>query len=470
MNIEELVSQRFAEKNKITAARYFLVKVEGVAIGRNNPDAFQVSGTRIDTGDQVRVISKKSASGQAMPEVGGIFRADKATQQKSENGITHYTADYFHAYGNNDFCLTATVQAQPPKKDESTGMWSAQVRAIDHTVNTLHVPADKFNDRDLAAAILPALKPWQATESSSITHDAKGDHIWANPVKGVNPFALVRFAGKTLTVYGIGAVERSPGVVEFPTDDEIIQKIKSNVPVQNMIAVLKDLPKDALAKVAFTVIPGMTINVGRESLAGESQKYLAVPQAFSWVDQSRVDPSGKPASYAGWRENAQVHMKLTRTDRMVVVDVVPGSNGTLHKSIPETEFERKVRLEKAAGADQEQGANVSQPAAAQQQAPVQQAPVQQESNQQPNQRSTAQARRAAPQAQSAPVTQAANAYDDEFEDMGGGAMDDYEDYANDLSAMESMNAAPANLADDDFDAIMAEAETKMLARRSGPSM
>jgi len=467
LDIEKLIRETVTQREKVSASRYFLVTVDSVGLSKTNPDSFRVVGTRVDTGDKVMVMSKKATSGQALPEVGGVLRADKAARVKGPDGIDTYSAEYFHAYAANEICMTATIKAEAPRYNNDSQMWSAQIRAVDTEVNAGETTADTLLNGKIAGVLLPYLKPWEAKNPSPLTHDAKGSAIWGVPVKGINPMVTVRLAGKTINVFGVGAVDGADGQMQWPSDKMILEKITSNVKLRDLINSLGSLPpqaKEALSTVPMAVIPGLSANVGRDSLAGDSQKYLAIPEAFRVVDHNRKDEKGQSLNYPGWRENTHVHMKITRSGRMAVVDAVPGAGGFLHSGVPETAAEVQRRVAKAA---MEQSGAVSAPTPAPQapQAKIAAAPA--------KEKETQEAPAVAP-VRSEPVTAAQSAADNAIDDFDDDLPDfgDYSAYANDLAAMETMNGASGfdDGVDDGFDDVLAQAEARQAQRRKSPSM
>lgn len=458
MDVQQLFEAQFEQMRKQDQARYFLMKVEKVTLSRDNPDAFLAVGVRIDNEQRVAVYSKKSSSGQHIPEKGGILRADKVSRvaQRSTAEQTAYTAEYFHAYRNDAFCIRAVGQAQRPKKDTKSGMWSADMRFFDVEVGAVMLDGTQIADR-IQQELIGMLKPWAAKEQSRITHDVKGSALWgdgkaARP--GMSPFVAVRSGSKTFFVYGDGAVRVDTGdadeyVYSLPTDEQIATKITKNTGVQNLLTVIKDVQAHAtpeqMAQLKITLIPGLQVSVGRESLGGEKQSYLAVPGAFDWKRQDVIGPDGNPTAQPGYRM-ADVHIKPSRNGRLMIVDAAPSAGGRLTQYIPETSVEKALRIlnsQEAAPAP----AKAAEPAVAKQAAP----------------QDRASARGQAP-AESQYDAPALNSFDD-------AAMDDFGDisqYANDLATMSAQDQTFG--IDDDLDSLMEEAAQRQSSRIQRPGM
>lgn len=93
------LSQKLGQLTKDDKAKYFMVKVDQVSVSNQDKDVFRVRGTRTDTGQLVYVQSKKSSSGQNLPVVGGLMRADKVSRQPvaGKPEVNLYKAEYFLA-------------------------------------------------------------------------------------------------------------------------------------------------------------------------------------------------------------------------------------------------------------------------------------------------------------------------------------------------------------------------------------
>lgn len=468
IDIEALFSEKFQQIRKEENAKYFLMRVDTVAFGKTNPDMFKVTGTRIDTGKPVAVVSKKSASGQHFPEAGSVMRADKVTRKSIKDGVSAYEAQYFHAYRKDSLCVNAVIQAPPPRHDTATNMVSAQIHAFDTEANARMLRADVLLgnfERELARL----LKPWAAEKQSGITHDVKGDSLWSSAgAPGFSPFVAVRFAGQVFKVYGTGAVKEGD-TFRLPTDAEILDRVQRNTHVQNIKAIAQEAPADQLRNLPITLIPGLSMMVGRDSLTAGDRKYLGIPAAFDWVNRDRLDEKGQPTIQPGFREGF-VHIKQSRSGRMVVVDVAPSLTGRLMKSIPETAAERAFSAAKA----QQAAPEVTSPQAsapAPQQAPAAPAPTPKAVA--PVQAKPQQARPASPppsfdefdQQASKPNT-ASNAYDENF---GDEAEEDFDMMATDMAAIEGLGNDLA-FDDPDADKMFEEAAALQAARRNRPRM
>src|SRR5690606_12839409 len=114
----------------------------------------------------------------------------------------------------------------------------------------------------------------------------------------------------------------------------------------NLLSVIKGLEGQAtpeqLADLKITLVPGLQVSVGRESLGGNKQNYLAVPEAFDWRRNDVLDKDGNPTTQPGYRM-CDVHIKASRKGRMMVVDAAPSAGWRLTQFIPETSVERALR-------------------------------------------------------------------------------------------------------------------------------
>lgn len=445
-------------------------------------DEFRVLGRRVDNDSPTVVYSKKSTSGQHLPEVGGVLRADKATRiaAKSNEKYTSYDAQYFHAYGKDDLCLRAVAQAQRPKLDQSSNIWSADMRLYDIETAPVVLDGNQLED-SFEKELERLLKPWDFPEKSSITHDVQGKPVWGvgEARSGFSPFVAVRSGSKTFYVYGDGAVRKEGGSAEskeytLPSDERVRSRVQRAQGVQNLLTVLRSVKEqagaDKLGQLKVSLIPGLQIRVGMEALGGQKQSYLAVPEAFDWVNKDSLDPKGNPTSYPGYRP-ADIHVKESRTNRYMVVDASPSAGGRLTQFIPETRAEREMRAE-----------SQHKPAAqnTREQEPPQQAQPQKAERQQVAQSTQTQA---APRAQreqkpSEPAAStydapAINAFDDPIPDSFGD-MEDFDSYAEDLAMMQDLQAQQAqpDFDDADFETLLAEATEQQNTRKSRnrPSM
>lgn len=470
MDVQQLFETQFEQMRKQDQAKYFLMRVEKVDMARDNPDAFRAIGVRVDNGQKVAVFSTKGPSGQHMPEKGGILRADKVSRigAKSTDQITAYQAEYFHAYRNDDFCIRAIAQAQRPKQDPKNRMWSADMRFFDTESSPAMLDGAELAQK-LEGELLRLLKPWSFPTESSITHDVQGNSLWGNgqPRPGFSPFVAVRSGNKTFYVYGSGAIRQTEGrenekSYALPTDDQLRAAIQKNTGVQNLLSIMNSIKGQAtpeqLKQLKITLIPGLQVRVGRDSLGGEKQSYLAVPDAFDWKRQDILDGEGNPQTQPGYRM-ADVHIKMSRTGSMLVVDAAPSAGGRLTQFIPETRVERELRTANEAQSSAAQQEEPRQQTGTRQQPERQAAPVKQEERQQP------QAQRPQPQSQMAPNydTPAPNTFDDVPDDFG-----DFDTYAEDLAAMQQEPNFGAG--DDDLDSLLEEASQRQRTRAQRPQM
>lgn len=465
MDVQKLFESQFEEMRKQDQAKYFLMKVQSVKVAERDPDAFMATGVRIDNDQAVVVFSKKSSSGQHIPEKGGILRADKVTRlaQRSTAELTAFKAEYFHAYRNDDFCIRAIGQAGRPQKNAKNGMWSADMRFFDTEVGPVMLDGNQIMS-GIEQELTRMLMPWTSDQQSTITHDVKGDALWgegneARP--GMTPFVAVRSGNKTIFVYGDGAVRDKNTaddeyVYDLPTAEHVQAKLQKNAGLQNLVSVIKSLEGQAtpeqLAQLKITLVPGLQVSVGRESLGGDKRNYLAVPDAFDWKRLDVLNSDGSPTTQPGFRMS-DVHIKASRKGRMMVVDAAPSAGGRLTQFIPETSVEKALRVLQS-----------------QQQAP-EAAPVAKEQPAKAAKPQQAPAKQKAELTESQYDAPARNAYDD-------AAMDDFgnfDNYAEDMASMASMaaEAVPQDNAfdmDDDLDDLLEEAAQRQKSRASRPSM
>lgn len=468
LDIAQIVKDRFRPAAQAASSRYFLLKVASITSDPKNPDQFKVSGVRVDTGENAHLVSKKSSSGQKLPKVGEVVRADKASPMTNvDPKFNAYRSEYFYSYGDGGLCLSATALPSFPRKNEENGMWSAQVMAVDSEA-AIDVGADSFQDGKIDAVIADILRPWESGQENSVTHDVMGKSLWGDgqsAVRGVTPFATVRFASESVRIYGAGSIkaDNTDSGYRLPTRDETLAAIGRNKMLNSLKSAFEGLPVEALKQHGVAVIPGVALQVGRESLSGDSQNYLKVPSQFQWTDDKNVGDDGLPVVKRGFRD-AFIHIKPSRTGNMIVVDTVPATGGTFSRGIPFTPDEIARQNNSAA------------PAATQaQQAAPQAAPEQQQ--QAPTQRQ----QQAAPVQQRAPVQQQQAApAEDQFPSMDDFSENEYSMYAEELAGIEEAsgqfedlfneeiagtNHIEAEVADDYLEAQMAAAK-----KRSGPRM
>lgn len=484
INVAQIVKDRFRPAVKAAGSRYFLVKVDKVTVNPKNPDEFQVQGERLDTGERAVVISKKSSSGQKLPVAGEVMRADKAMPfQTSNPNVSAYRSEYFYSYGADHegagFCLAAVALPTIPKLNEENGMWSAQVLAVD-PVAASDITADGFIDGRIDAEIAKLLRPWESDSVNNVTHDVMGRSLWGEgveAVQGVTPFVTVRFEGESVRVFGAGAVKSEQSteknkVYRLPTYDETIANIGRNKMLNTLKSAFEGLPADALKDYGVAIIPGVALQVGRESLSGSNQKYLKVPSQFQWKNDKKLDDNGEPTVMAGFRD-ANIHIKSSRSGRMIVVDTVPAVNGTFSRGLPlsPAELERKAIKD---GAKQDQGAapasqgQSSAPAPAQQSKPAAAAP---KAKTAPVQQTKAAAPLPVEESQPAedqfPPMDDFNEYAQFADDLASinEVSDDFFGSSNDMPDLGGDTDVPLEMADDYLEAQMAAAK-----KRSGPRM
>lgn len=447
--------------------RYFMVEVQKVAESQKTPGLFRVSGTKLETGTPVVVFVTKSSSGQNIPEVGGMLRADKANKQSAgDYKVDVYKAEYFHAYPASDLCMKATAKPEVPRQKGEKKYWSASVD-FSHEGNPAQVTLlDVATPERLAKTILPLLKPWENQEDK--TGDLKNKSLWDNPRRGICPHVAFRVNGMAYGVFGAGAVEVNNKLV-WPSDETIMNSVAKSI--QNRVGLSRFLKTvapvaaehpAALQAHSVEIVPCTRINVGRESLAGVDEKYLPTPEFYRFKNEKRKSPSD-PEMLSGWCES-YVHVKATK-DNIFVVNMVPVGGSSMHKGLPYTANEKAAaELANQEGQGVEQQAQ-AQPKQAQQAQQTQQQPTPQQAE--PQQQVPQQQ---VPQQQEPQQSQ----YDDmpDFADDFSDSMEDFDSYSSDLAAMEAMNAEPAGtqeFEDDDFDDLIAQAEEKV-QKRHAPRM
>ena len=137
---------------------------------------------------------------------------------------------------------------------------------------------------------------------------------------------------------------------------------------------------------------------------------------------------------------------------MIVVDVVPGNAGKLHKAIPLTVHELEAQKLQSptndTSAPNEQASRVKEPI--NDKVPDSKVSPQNDVGDQ------------------YPASVSPSAGDDQFPDFDP---EDYEQFADDIAAMEQMGSGTSMPPpDDDFDDILNVAEARLQARRSRPTM
>ncbi len=478
VDIGQIVKNRFRPAAQAAGSRYFLLRVDKMTVNPKDPDSFAVFGKRFDTDEMMCVYSKKSSSGQKLPVVGEMMRADKATpsQVQGRPELSAARADYFYSYGSEhgekSFCLEATAMPSIPRKNEDNGMWSAQVMAVDANAAT-DITADGFVNGALDAEIAKLLRPWEAQEASTVTHDVLGRSIWGEGTEampGLTPFVTVRFEGESVRVYGTGGIKSEKGTdknvgFRLPTKQETLEHIKGSKLLNTLKSAFEGLDVEALKAYGVAIIPGVALQVGRESLSGSNQKYLKVPEQFQWKDDKSLDAIGAPTVRPGYR-GANIHIKASRTGRMIVVDAVPAAGGTFSRGVPLTPAELVRKNGVAPQPEQQKSAQQQTP---QETRPA--APAKQQAAPESKQEQAAPAQQSAPRQQDGPPIDQFPPADSYSQDMS-----DYADYGNELADIMHVaddffnpadHAAPApEIADDFLEAQMKTAR----ARSSGPRM
>lgn len=494
------LSQKLGQLTKDDKAKYFMVKVDQVSVSNQDKDVFRVRGTRTDTGQLVYVQSKKSSSGQNLPVVGGLMRADKVSRQPvaGKPEVNLYKAEYFLAYLKNELCLHAIVQPQFPRRNQQTGMDSADVTAFDLETNVQTIEmADVLTSID--QVLLKMLKPWESTTPSALTHDLKGDAIWSPQGNlGATPKVVLRVPGvpQSKWVTGIGAVKVDDNNYRAPTDAEILAVIARNTGLNQFKVALADVPAEKMAGHTMVMVPAASFAVGRDSL--QNEKYLGIKEAFNWTDRENTAADEKPRVSRGCKA-AFVQLKFAATGRMMVTDVHPSVASRLTKGIPESRVEIQMR-EASENAPQAQHSPQAAPQAASADRKPSPQPTQQhvESSQparhpQQSERSTAEAVREAPaprqqqQASSqrhiekAPPESAAAVPTQFDSESAAGVMPDGglgfdDEMLSDLDAIERMNQQSTSeyefgqYGEDDIGDLLHEADQKFAARQLLPSM
>jgi hypothetical protein len=371
VDINALFKETLKKEQSNAAPKAFLIQVEKDPVhSPSNADVFKVVGRRMDNDERVVVISVKSAAGQAVPKAGDIMRADKLERDPAHPNQPVFKAKYFHTYEQNSFCLNAVMQPLPVKKNYGNGMVGAQVIAYDpKSSGQIVTGAEALNQ--LIPAILSQLKQWEASDSSAITHDVTGKPLWgAGATRGLTPMVTVRFGDQSFKVFGAGAMDidandKSKGL-RYPTDNELrerIQKTSSFVTLNNVIKSLIDqgTPVETLQQIDISVVPGLVINVGRDQITMNERagrEYYSVPQAYQIAKEGG-------GSYAGHRETF-IHVKMTRTNKLAVVDTAPTPGGKPTPKVPlfANEIERLEARKKLSNGSQNtasvQGKQVAQ--------------------------------------------------------------------------------------------------------------
>lgn len=355
-DIEALFKEKFTQTQSIESARNFLMRIVKVNPVKGDPDAFMALGYRVGTEQKVGVLARKAREQQHIPEVGGVMRAEKTKRVPSSNSadVLLYKADHYHAYLKDSFCLSAVIQPGPARRNGDTNQWQAQVHAYDLEVNDKLLPGNQFIE-SAENVLTRMLMPWKEPNPSSITHDVKNDPLWGDGVagkRGMSPFATIRVLGQSFAVYGRGhtRVDHPTGTEYLlPTEEEVRGHIRANPKLAALTETLKSLPQKELHKLSIAFIPGVSISVGRDSLSGSDRRYLAIPQAFEFQAPSPGAESGETSTQTGFRA-ADVHIKVTRSFRMIVSSAVKSEGSRLSQALPESSQERLFRERKEARA------------------------------------------------------------------------------------------------------------------------
>jgi hypothetical protein len=491
MDIEARFKEAFAKTKKEESVKNFLVKVAKVQEVPGSPDSFVALGYRVDNDQKVAIFSKKASSNQYLPEVGGVIRAEKATRMPAKGTTACFKSEYFYSYQQDSICLQAVIMAGQPRQDLESRMWQAQIHAYDIDVNHSMLVADQPSE--LEEALVNSLMPWTNKTPSKITHDVRGKALWADASAaqpGFSPFSMIRVQGQELVLYGKGSVKMDRnGEVSYrlPTVDEVRAHVQSHPKLQMLKTVFATLDPTELSKLYIAVIPGLSVTVGRDSIA--DRKYLAIPQAFDWKNYQKTDDKGNPEIKPGYR-HADVHIKTSRTGRMMVVMVAPTDGHRTYAKLPETEHESHIRLmREARQANPEAAAShvtapSSAPIASESASPQQAATpqvVERRTEALSNQPPVIQPAQTAVQVTTQPATQALPVFDG-FDDEGpiqvtgeerAHADHDLHVYAEDLAAIELMNssfsAEPQE--DDSLTELLNDAAAQVAQRRaSRPTM
>lgn len=375
LDINALFKEQLKKEQTNTAPKAFLIQVEKDPVhSPSNADVFKVVGRRMDTDERVVVISVKSAAGQAVPKAGDIMRADKVSRDPAYPNQPIFKAKYFHTYEQNGFCLNAVMQPLPVRKTEGNGMVGAQVIAYDPKSSGSIITGAGVREH-LTDVILTHLKQWEAKDPSAITHDVAGKPLWGSgATRGLTPMVTVRFADQSFKVFGAGAMhvdanDKTKGL-RLPTDNELRERIAKTKGVVQLTNVIKNLvdqgaPLSELQKVDISVVPGLVINVGRDQVTmneRSGREYYAVPEAYQIAKEGG-------GSYAGHRETF-IHVKMTRTNKLAVVDTAPAPGGKPTPKVPlfANEIERlEARKNLSTGAQNATPTQAKKPA---QQAPT----------------------------------------------------------------------------------------------------
>lgn len=468
-SLQSALSRQSNKGNK----SYFVMSVVKVAQSPSNPDEIKVAGVRLDTDQKVVVTTNKAASGQRLPEIGGVMRADKVKRTSVKGNFEDYTSEYFHAYPKTDFCLEATAMPMRPRDRNGDGRFSANVVFADHAVGTKTITVADLVGPQGASIIREHLKPWTFQDRSSITHDVSGKSLWDNPIVGATPMLMVRIGiAYDAFVYGASVGFDGDRKPALPADSRIEQSIANSRKLNNLIEGIKvAVPNPENQKaVPVELIPLLQVSVGRDCLGGLNEHYLGAKAQFEarGVFNANVDEASRERRV--WRTEALSHLRVSRTGRLQVVDLVPGA-GRTYMNMPLTDAEQAYKELRDSHRKAEQADSpVSGASAAA-------APAADASHATPardlqhNPESSHGGTQNNRQPEPAPVQQyvqepPAHVEDDyAMADESYASFDDMDQYAQDMAAMESMNSDQHNGAGDDFDDMLLEAEQRLAQRR-----
>lgn len=346
---DELISkfeQDLKNSTQKSSAKYFLMSVESVKEATGKINQLLVTGVRTDNRQRVAVVTSKPDNGQYLPEVGGLMRADKVTPlQSADLGVPRYTAQYFHAYGQSDRCLHAVVQCRPPYQD-GEGKWNANVLVLDHEGPSVHIKTVEEFDKFALALI----RPWAWKTPGKCTHDVMGNPLWDKEgARGISPTVHIKIMGgeKVLAqIYGRACVSQPDGTTRLPTATESRELLEKSAAFQKVRALFDH---EAVQTLGMVLVPGISIGVGRASIAQGQERYLRYPDGWDWTHEAEGDAQAKISR--GFR-SGMIHIKKSPTGQWGVVDANPSAENRISpwgpKSTVESEFERESPLSKQA--------------------------------------------------------------------------------------------------------------------------
>lgn len=443
--------QQIKEAATQDRANYFLVHVTKVLVGRKDPNNFQVHGIRLDNGKPVTVTSKKSSSGQHLPQQQAVMRADKTSRVGSKDPeVAAYTAEYFHTYGEGSLCIHALMRANKPY--ERDGQSFASVDVLDLDAATQRITSAEEFDR----VLLSLLKPWNF-KSGPLAEDAIGNRVWAkNGVLGIQPTVHLRLLGADNMVdkgifFGLGAVDRANGQPlpspRLPTDDEILAHLRKS-PSYAMLKGLTEQP--GFKEIGYVAIPGMRVNVGRDALNGTAENYLGAPKSWTWIKKEVPAVDGNHPQVRGWRGGI-LHIKETTSGRKIAVDAAPSVKWglTLHPRLTpqEQELRNPSQVQQAAPVAKQ---SIDQNAASRTEAPARAVSEQQ-----------------AARPQQAGVQERTQPADESYENQPANHAEQFEDYnPEDIYMMEQMANDGGERFEDDIDDLLQQAEAARERRNS----